>query len=884
MTSPTRGTPAGIPGSRIVRLASVLVPDIHRDDWVEEWEGELAYAWEHPATPASPRRRLGLLVRALGALPDALEMRRDLRGDPMLGHDLRIALRRLVRRPGFSTLVVVTLALGIAATTAVFTVAYGVLLRPLAFAHADRVVELSVRRTLTDEYGGPYIGSSVLDEWQGQTAIFDAVARHGSQSLVLEAAEPRELRAVRVSSNFFSTLGVTPRLGRTFAPSEGAEGNRVAVISDELWRTALGADPAPLGRTLTLSGEKYTVVGVMSPWFKYPRGAVSLWIPLVPVTSAASPASGPTVEAIGRLAPGVDLPTAQARANVVSQRIAVERKDVTSPYLLLTSAGKWRANPDMRRALLVLAGAVAFVMLIACGNAANLLLVQSSGRRTELRVRLALGASRSRIVRELLSEAALLSLASGVFGIVLAYWAVHAILAIAPSELIVLSNAPLQMDLRVLVVALGAALLTGTMVGLITALQATSGQSTLLAGERAATGTVAQRRVRSALVVGELALSLMLLVGAGLLMHSFARLLAVAPGMDTRHLALLDISPSPQRHPAGAARAAFYTQVADRIRALPGVQAVSVVRGTAGQSSFSFGVRLEAEGAAGPSAEQPELLPFGEADPEYFRTLGIAIRQGRAFTMADLEPTSTAVIVDEDLARQLWPDGGAVGRRFRLGAESPWLTVVGVAADVKFLGPDEREGRFAFYRPTPPTPGGQRTIAVRTSGDPRELLPALKEAVHAVDPLQPVITIETGQQRFRETLDKPRFLLVIMAVFASVAAVLAAVGLYGVISYAVSQRTREIGIRMALGAREGTIVGGVLRESAVVVGAGLVLGLVGTVALTRFLESLLFGVSPTDPTALIAVVAGLAAVAMLAAWIPARRASRVDPVVALRAE
>jgi putative ABC transport system permease protein len=311
---------------------------------------------------------------------------------------------------------------------------------------------------------------------------------------------------------------------------------------------------------------------------------------------------------------------------------------------------------------------------------------------------------------------------------------------------------------------------------------------------------------------------------------------------------------------------------------------VSVVRGTAGQASFSFGVQLEAEGVGAPASEQPSLLPFGEADAEYFRTLGVAIRQGRAFTAADMEPNANVVIIDADLARLLWRDGQAVGRRFRVDAESPWLTVVGIAGDVKFMGPDDRQGRFELYRPTPPTPGGQRTIAVRSSGDPRSLLPALKQAVYAVDPLQPVLAVETGDDRFRETLDRERFMLVVMAVFAGVAAVLAAVGLYGVISYAVSQRTREIGIRMALGAREWTIVGGVLREGALVVGAGIVVGLAGTVALTRFLESLLFGISPTDPTALIAVVGSLATVAMLAAWIPARRASRVDPVVALRTE
>ena len=884
MTSPDPRVGGFIPGAWLVRLAALLVPEARRDDWVEEWEGELAYAWNESGDARSARLRVALVTRAFGAFPDAIEMRRDLRGDSMIGHDLRIALRRLVRRPAFSTLVVVTLALGVAATTAVFSIAYGVLVRPLPFAHGERVVELSARRAKADTWGGPYLAPSVLEEWERQPAIFDAIARHSSESLVLEAAEPQQLRAERVEADFFSTLGVTPRVGRTFTSQDGTEAGRLAVISDKLWRSALGADPAPVGRTLTLNGERYTVIGVMPSSFNYPLGGVSLWLPLLPPTGAAAQAAPSEIEAIARLAPGVELTEAQTRADAISERIAAAYPAVRAPYVLLTSVGAWRANPDMRRALLVLAGAVAFVLLIACGNAANLLLVQSAGRRTELRVRLAIGASRGRIVRELLAEATLLSLASGFIGVLLAYWLVRAIIAIAPRELIVLSYAPLQMDARVLTVALGAAVVNGIVVGLITALQATRGQATLLAAERAATGTIEQRRIRGALVVGELALSLMLRVGAGLRIHSFARLWAVDPGMDTRHLAFLDVAPSPQRHPVGPARAAFYQRVMERMRALPGVEAVSVVRGTAGQASFSFGVQLEAEGAGAPASEQPQLLPFGEADAEYFRTLGVGIRQGRAFTAADMEPNANVVIIDHDLARLLWPDGQAVGRRFRVDAESPWLTVVGIAGDVKLMGPDDRQGRFELYRPTPPTPGGQRTIAVRTAGDPRSLLPALKQAVYAVDPLQPVLAVETGNERFRETLDRERFMLVVMAVFAGVAALLAAVGLYGVISYAVSQRTREIGIRMALGAREGTIIGGVLREGALVVGAGILVGLAGTVVLTRFLESLLFGISPTDPTALTAVVVALAAIAMVAAWIPARRASRVDPVVALRTE
>jgi putative ABC transport system permease protein len=429
-----------------------------------------------------------------------------------------------------------------------------------------------------------------------------------------------------------------------------------------------------------------------------------------------------------------------------------------------------------------------------------------------------------------------------------------------------------------------ASVLTGLLFGVIPAVQATGARAATGGGERAATGAVEQRRLRTTLVVGELALSVVLLIGAGLLVRSFVRLAAVPPGMDTVHLALLDVSPSSRRHPTDAARAAFYDAVLARVRRAPGVRAASVVSGTAGYASFSFGVRLEAEGSGGPIASQPELLPFGQADTSYFATLGIPIVQGRAFGAADLRPHADVAIVDPDLARALWPDGRAVGRRFRVDSTGPWLTVVGVAGDVRLLGADERAGRLALYYPEPPGRGGQRTIAVRTSGDPAALLPALRAAVRAVDPLQPIASLATGQARYHETLARPRFLLVLMATFAVVAVVLAGIGLYGVVSFAVAQRTREFGVRLALGAPTRTIARTVLGEGAAMTGIGVALGVAGALAGGRVLESLLFGVAPTDLATLGAVVGGLAAVALLACWLPARRASRVAPAEALRAD
>ena len=881
---PSRGAtePSPVPGGALVRLAARLVPPEDRRAWAEEWRAELGHAWDHPAPGTSrPRLRLALVARALGAVPDALEMRRATGGDHMLVHDLRLALRRLLRRPGFAALVSLTLALGIGAATAVFTVVDGVLLRPLPYAHADRLVELGVKASPAEAWARPYVAPAVLDEWRRQPALFDAIEHHHPHSVVLTVGEPRQLRAEIVSGGFFHLLGVAPQLGRALGPGD-ADGPSV-VLSDELWRGAFGADPAIVGRTIALGDARHVVVGVMPRRFHYPRGGVSLWMP-APTALGDSARAGLRVEALARLRAGLPLAAAQASADRVAASLAAERPEVKAWYLGLTPMGEWRANPDVRRALLVLAGAVGFVLLIACANAANLLLVQATARKRELAVRLALGATRWRVVRELGAEALLLAAAGGIGGVLLAALGVRGIMAIVPSELVSLSYTTVAMDGRVLLFAVAASTLTALLFGLAPAFQATRRRAALAGGDRAGTGTVEQRRLRAALAAGQLALSMMLLVGAGLLAHSFARLVRVDPGADLRGLALLDLSPVEARYPTRAERAVFYDAVLERLRATPGVVAASVVSGTPGSSSFSFGVELEAEGAGAPVAEQPPLLPFGEADTSYFRTLGVPIRQGRAFAAADLEPGSNVAIVSDALARLLWADGRALGRRFRLDAQSDWLTVVGVAGDVKLLGPDDREGRFQYYRPVRPGAGGQRTIAVRAAGDPATLLPALKAAVWSVDPEQPFAGVETAVARYREPLAKPRFLLTLMLAFAGVAALLAAVGLYGVIAYTVAQRTREIGIRLAIGARASRVVAGVVREGTALALLGIGVGLAGALALGRLLETLLFGVSATDPATLAAVAAGLALLALLATWIPARRASRVDPVIALREE
>lgn len=888
------------PAAALVRLAAFLVPGAERERWKNEWLAELAWAWKNPRRelPTAAHRLahwIGLCLTALGTLPDALEMQRTFgeRRMPLhITHDIRFAWRSLSRRRGYAALLALTLALGIGAATAVFTVVDNVLLRPLPFHEPENLVTIESLRE--GGFSTPYMEPAVLEMWQAQRGLFENVARYRDLSVVLEElGEPRDLRAVHVSSEFFTLLGVVPERGRAVQPDDILADARVVVLSDPLWRSALGADPEAIGRSITFSGERYTVVGVMPQEFRYPLGTVSAWFPMPHVaaeadTSAAAP--GP-VSAFARLASGVSPELAQQRVDALAPQLAEEVPGMHVP-VRVQPMGSWRANSDIRRALLVLSGAVGFVLLIACANAANLLLVRATSARHDLGVRLALGATRVRVVRELMAEAGLVALAGGALGVLLSWWGVKAIMALAPAELVRWSYGVVAIDLRILVFAL--ALTFGTMLlfGIMPALQATATpggrrapRRTLAFGERSGTGSREQRKMRNGLVVAQLALSVMLMVGAGLLTSSFVKLWNVDPGMQVHNLALLQISPSSDRYATRTARAAFYDQVLERIEAMPGVQAVSVVSGTAGGAGgLHISPSLEVEGSATPVAWNPEIIPMGRAGTGYFRTLGIPILQGREFTDDDMLPDANTAIIDVDLARHLFPEGNAVGRRFRVSTQSDWRTVVGVAGDVKLFGPDDREQPFEVYYPAPPGALGYAWIAARTSGEAELLLPLMKAAVHEADPLQPVGTLQTAEQQYREPLARPRFLLTLMAVFAATATLLAAVGLYGTISYAVAQRTRELGVRMALGARAEQIVRSVVGEGARLAAFGVVLGLVGSAALGGYLSSLLFGVAPADPVTFATVAALLGTIAVLAALAPAVRASRIDPVIAMRAE
>jgi putative ABC transport system permease protein len=592
------------------------------------------------------------------------------------------------------------------------------------------------------------------------------------------------------------------------------------------------------------------------------------------------------VNLVGRIRDGLSPDAAQARVRQVGAQL-----DATSPRsdgwgVGLFFLGHNTVNADVKTALWVLAGAVVCLLLIACANAANLLLVRTTARQRELSIRSALGATRTTLVRQLLIESAVVAVFGGALGVVIAYWGVDLLLLIVPSELSFLTYTTIEVDARVLAFATVASLATGILFGVGPALRASRARGTFLIQERSGTGTRRGTRVRGALIVAEVALSLALLVGASLFARSFAHLNGVDPGFDVESIVTAQLSISAVRHPTPEQRTARIDAYRDRLRALPGVAAVSVSTGSAPRAGVTFADRVEAEGSKAPLNTDMITIPFAEADTAYFATMGIGIVRGRAFTAEDRRTTDSRVIIDPDLARALWPSEDPIGRRFRLNQDGKWHTVVGVAQDVKLMGPDDAAGKYGMYFALPTIGRATRfvEIVVRSTGDPARLVQPIKRAIWTIDPQQPIEEVVTARERMAEALAKPRFLVTLMGLFAAVALGLAVIGIYGVLSSAVAQRTREIGIRMALGAQTGDVLRGVLGHGAMLTALGTLLGAGMTLSGGRLVRSLLFGVEPLDPAAYAVAAVTLVVAALVACYVPARRATRVDPLVAVRAE
>ncbi|MGH7529914.1 MAG: ABC transporter permease [Gemmatimonadales bacterium] len=798
--------------------------------------------------------------------------------------DLRYALRQLRARPGFTLAAVLALALGIGANTAMFSVVNAVLVQPLPFTDPGRLVVLYEANAAQGIEQGDLAADNV-DDWRRDVRSLDGIVTWIVWGLTLraESGEPEEVVTVRASPNLFDVLGAMPERGRVFLPEEGQPGReRVVVASHAFWVERLGADPRAVGGTLVLDDEPHTVVGIMPASFRFPdRDDVDLWKPLVYFPFETRTRNQRMFNGLARLDPGVPIDQARAELATVATRLADEYPNTNGGWTAVALPAKDVVTGGARGALLILLGAVGCVLLIACANVGNLFLSRGAERQRELAVRTALGAGRGRLVRQLLTESALLAIAGAALGVLLALWGVDALMALEPGHLPGWN--PVRLDGAVLGFAAGLVIVTAIVAGLAPALHATTDLGTPLKEGGKTTAGLGRRGLQQTLVVTQVALSLVLVAGAALLIKSLDRLHRVDPGFDPEGLLAVTIYLPDHRYPDDARQAAFFTSLLERVRQLPGV----VSAGAVTTLPFSaVGIDHDMPVAVMnrlPPPGQESQADFRIASEHYFATMRIALVAGREFTARDRDDAPPVVIVNQAFVDRYFPGENPLDQRVRWGTSGPFAEVIGVVGPTRHRGLDA-EPRPEIYVPYQQFNYGSMTLAIRAAGDPLVLAEPVKQAVYAIDAAQPISDIATMAELVRGSAAERRFNTIVLGAFAMLALGLAAIGLYGVLSYTVAQRTQEIGVRMALGARDGDVFRAVLGNGLRLALVGVVVGGIGALLFTRVLRTLLFQVSPTDPLVLVGVAALLVAVAALASGLPAHRAARVDPMVALRTE
>jgi len=811
-----------------------------------------------------------------------------------LVQDLRYGFRMLLKNPGFTAVVVLTLALGIGANTAIFSVVNAVLLTRLPYKDAKRLVAVWEQNPERGWHQNPVSAANFLD-WQKQNDVFTQMAATdtiGTFNLT-GTDRPEELGGQQVTGNLFSLLGVRPVRGRDFLPEEDKPGGPgVAILSHGLWQRRFGSDPALIGKMISLNNESYTVIGLMPADFYFPPfwrevDKAELWIPGLDLTNPGRTNHG--YLAVARLRHEVTVTQAQAEMDTISQRIQQQYPEDKGWGVGLVKLRE-QAVGDARPALLVLFGAVGFVLLIACANVANLTLARAAAREKEAAIRVALGAGRKRLIRQVLTESFMLAIFGGALGLLLATWGVEILVVLSPKGSLGIGGISglenVTISAGVMAFTFVAVLVTGLAFGLVPALVLSrqDPNQSLKEGGRSDGEGSHRHRLRSALVISEFALALILLVGAGLMIKTLVLLGRVDLGFNPQGVLTMRMSLQGPRYEEPRSRAEFFGQLLERVKSLPGVQWASVSRGLPVEG-WAGNYFVTEENPSPPPNETPDAnyLVIG---PDYFRVMAIPLRQGRFFTDQDVERTTRVVIVNESLARKQWPDQDPIGRRLKMAAgDSPWLTVVGVVGSVRTQWP--YPGFLAeLYVPYTQHPWvlSPRHLIVRTDSQPTAIAAAIRYEVSALDKDQPVSDVRLLSELAAEAVAQRHFTMMLLGVFAMLALVLAAIGIFGVMSYAVTQRSHEIGIRMALGADRKDILRLVIGQGLVLAAVGIVLGLAGALVLTRFLASLLYEVRPSDPTILGVVSVLLACVGVLACFIPARRAAHVDPLVVLRCE
>ncbi len=797
--------------------------------------------------------------------------------------DLRYGARMLLKNPGFTSIAVITLALGIGANASIFSVVNAVLLRPLPFKEPERLI--MIRETKLPQFPEFSVSPGNFLDWKRRNTVFERLVALNTPSFnLIGSGDPEQISGMRVTEGFFAMLGAKPALGRDFLPEEDQPGrNNVVVLSHGFWQRRFGGDPKIIDQTITLSGRIYTVIGVMPATFSFGGSETALWTPMGFTSDDAQNHGGHFLSAIGQLKPGATLEQARSEMSAIAGQLAQEYPDANAGWNVKLMPLQEFIVRSVETALLVLLGAVAFVLLIACANVANLLLARAAGREKEIAIRTALGAGRARIVRQLLTESALLALAGGVAGLLLAKWGTDLLLKLAPQNLPRMSD--VSLDGRALAFTAAVTLLTGLIFGLVPALQASKPNLTETikdAGGRGSTEGGRRQFIRGSLVVLEMASALLLLVGAGLLIKSFWRLQRIDPGFNPNNALTAAVSLPSRKYPEENQRSAFFQQLLEKVRALPGVQAAGASNVVPLGGDYVLGFVIEGRPPLPPGAGQSTNYYAVSAD--YFKAMGIPLLRGRVFTEQDTRNSTRVAVISDSMAKRVFPNEDPIGKRIHVtNGPTVFREIVGIVGDVKHYGLDQ-DTTLQTYEPYTQQPFSFMTLVVRTAGDPTNLTSAIRNQVLSIDKEQPVAGVRTLEQRVSTSIAQQRFSMLLLGVFAAVAMVLAAVGIYGVLSYAAAQRTHEIGVRMALGARAGDVLKMVIGQGMKLALAGVALGSGAALALTQLMKRLLFGVTAADPMTYVVIALSLTLVALFACWIPARRAAKVDPMVALRVE